>query len=167
MRYFVQFPGGGEEIPVDVTLLPTGGVEVAVRGERVQADAIDLGGDATLARIDGHVHDLWIEGKPPEIGVIVGPRRFFTKVESERMRAAAVRTEGPGGDGHLKSPMPGRVLKLLVAEGDEVQIGTPLVVVEAMKMENELLAERAGTVKAIVVTAGQTVDGGQKLLEIG
>ena len=166
MRYFVEFPGG-REIPGDVSLLPTGGVEVLVDGVRVEADAVDLGGDVTVARIDGHVHDLWIEGKPPEIGVVAGPRRFFARVESERMRAAAVRTDRESGDSVVKSPMPGRVLKLLVAVDDEVHVGQPLVVVEAMKMENELMAERAGSVKALFVSAGQTVDSGQKLLEIG
>ncbi len=166
MRYFVTFPGG-DEIPVDVTHLPTGAVEVLVNGEPVSIDGADLGEGATLTRVDGHVYDLWTEGSPPDIGVVVGAGRFFAKVESERMRAVAVRGGGGAGSGVLKSPMPGRVLKVLVAEGDEVQVGTALVVVEAMKMENELCAEVAGSVKKIFVEAGQVVESGQKLVEIG
>ena len=62
--------------------------------------------------------------------------------------------------------MPGRVLKVLVAEGDAVSSGDALVVVEAMKMENELGATRSGTVRKIHVTPGQTVESGARLVEI-
>jgi biotin carboxyl carrier protein len=62
--------------------------------------------------------------------------------------------------------MPGRVLKVLVNEGDEVHAGKPLVVVEAMKMENELAAAHDGKVKKVYVTAGTPVEGGAKLVEL-
>jgi len=62
--------------------------------------------------------------------------------------------------------MPGRVLKVLVQEGDTVTTGTPLIVVEAMKMENELFAERDGTVVKVFVAPGTNVEGGAKLIEI-
>jgi biotin carboxyl carrier protein len=62
--------------------------------------------------------------------------------------------------------MPGRVLKVLVEQNEVVRAGAPLVVVEAMKMENELVAGRDGTVTNIYVTAGETVEGGAKLIEI-
>jgi biotin carboxyl carrier protein len=62
--------------------------------------------------------------------------------------------------------MPGRVVKLLVAVGDTVQAGQPVVVVEAMKMENELCAETDGTVKEILVEPGLTVDGGAALVRL-
>jgi biotin carboxyl carrier protein len=63
--------------------------------------------------------------------------------------------------------MPGRVVKVLVAEGDSVTPGTPLVVVEAMKMENELVAENAGAVKKVYVRSGDAVEGGAQLIAIG
>ncbi|MBM4375874.1 MAG: acetyl-CoA carboxylase biotin carboxyl carrier protein subunit [Deltaproteobacteria bacterium] len=63
--------------------------------------------------------------------------------------------------------MPGRVVKVLVAEGETVEPGRPLVVVEAMKMENELCAEAAGVVRTVRASAGQTVDSGAVLLELG
>jgi hypothetical protein len=62
--------------------------------------------------------------------------------------------------------MPGRVLKVLVKAGDEVVAGSPLVVVEAMKMENELSATKSGTVAEVFVAPGATVEGGAKLVEI-
>ena len=168
MRYFVTFPSG-DEVAVDVTYAPTGELIVESNGRRLEADATThRGGSSTCMRIDGHVIDLWMEGAPPEVGVVVGATRFYAGVESDRMRALSTVIGGKqaSGDGLVKSPMPGRVLKVLVAEGDEVSVGTPLVVVEAMKMENELTAARDGVVKAIFVAAGSTVESGARLIEI-
>ncbi|MBI4700655.1 MAG: hypothetical protein HY744_05745 [Deltaproteobacteria bacterium] len=62
--------------------------------------------------------------------------------------------------------MPGRVVKVLVGPGDEARAGVPAVVVEAMKMENELCPERSGRVAKICVEAGQNVEGGAVLVEL-
>nr|WP_276572691.1 MULTISPECIES: biotin/lipoyl-containing protein [Nannocystis] len=62
--------------------------------------------------------------------------------------------------------MPGRVVRVLVSAGQSVERGAPLVIVEAMKMENELLAAVAGTVKAVHVGEGVAVDAGQALVEL-
>jgi pyruvate carboxylase subunit B len=62
--------------------------------------------------------------------------------------------------------MPGRVMTVLVAEGDTVVAGQGLVVLEAMKMQNEIQAERGGVVRAVAVAAGEAVDGGDLLVEI-
>jgi biotin carboxyl carrier protein len=168
MRYFVTFPSG-DEIPVEVDHLPTGEISIVVNGRRLAADAIPLG-DTTSIRIDNRVVDLWMEGSPPGVGVIARGHRFYVKAESERLRALAAALgpkAGSAGAGMVVSPMPGRVLKVLVAEGDTVAPGTALVVVEAMKMENELSADHGGTVRKVHVTAGQNVESGARLVEIG
>jgi biotin carboxyl carrier protein len=168
MRYFVTFPSG-EEVPVEIDHLPNGELSVLVDGRRVAADVVTAAGSAAM-RIDGHVVDLCLEGAPPGVGVVARGRRFYAKVESERMRALAAAIggkEAAAGEGTVVSPMPGRVLKVLVAEGDLVQAGAPLVVVEAMKMENELCSARSGTVRKIHVTRGQNVEGGARLVEVG
>lgn len=168
MKYFVTFPSG-EEKTVDVVHLPTGEVQVEVDGRRFLADALVASGGATSMRVDGQMLDLWMEGAPPDVGVIASGRRFYARAESERMRALAAAGHGKGGgkgDGVVTSPMPGRVLKVLVHEGDVVEAGAPLVVVEAMKMENELFAEQGGTVTKVHVTPGTNVEGGAKLVEI-
>jgi len=67
---------------------------------------------------------------------------------------------------HVTAYMPGRVVAIKVAEGDQVTIGQPLLVLEAMKMQNEIQAESDGVVKKIVVVAGQAVEGGDLMLEI-
>jgi biotin carboxyl carrier protein len=167
MRYFVTLPSG-REIPVDVTIEPTGQTRVSVEGRSLEVDAIDHRGTVSL-RVDGRVLDLWLEGTPPDVGIVVGEQRFYAKVESEQARALAAAMgdkAGGAGEGLVRSPMPGRVLKVLVHEGDEVTSGMPLVVVEAMKMENELTAGKSGRVRKVHVAPGATVDGGAKLIEI-
>ena len=167
MRYFVTFPSG-EEVPVEVDHLPTGELSVVVNGRRLLADAVPVDGSTSLS-IDHHIVELRMEGAPPAIGVVAGGHRFYAKVESERMRALSAALGGKGsaeGAGTVHSPMPGRVLKVLVAEGDVVAVGAALVVVEAMKMENELVSLRAGTVKKIHVAPGQNVESGARLVEV-
>jgi biotin carboxyl carrier protein len=66
----------------------------------------------------------------------------------------------------LRAPIAGKVVKVLVAVGDTVAPGSPVIVLEAMKMENELVAERGGTVASIAKTAGQAVDTGEILVEL-
>ncbi len=81
--------------------------------------------------------------------------------------AALASSGGGAGSGTVKAPMPGRVVRVLVAEGDPVEDGTPLLIVEAMKMENDVRSPTAGKVGTILVAAGDTVDAGQLLCEIG
>jgi biotin carboxyl carrier protein len=173
MRYHVSL--GGAEQPIDVTALPSGGYRVAVGGQEVPADVIDLSASGGgLSILVGHrVVDLVLDptaGGEGGVGFSAGRARGEGRVESERARAAAsvkgAKAAG-GGDGLIKSPMPGRVLKVLVAEGDEVHAGQSVVVVEAMKMENEIKATKAGPVKQIFAQAGATVESGAKLLSIG
>jgi biotin carboxyl carrier protein len=73
---------------------------------------------------------------------------------------------GPAGEQRIVAPMPGKVLRVLVAPGDEVAARQPLVVVEAMKMENELSARRAGHVREICVPAGTSVEAGRLLVVV-
>jgi len=168
MRYFVTLPSGKEHI-VDIKEGAAGDLRVSVDGEPVEAEAFghSLGGrDATSIRVGSRVVELWLEGAPPKLGVVAEGRRFFAHVESERMRIRAAGKPSVGGEGSVKSPMPGRVVRVLVNDGDEVAQGAPVAVVEAMKMENELVATRGGRVSKIHVAAGATVEAGTLLVEI-
>lgn len=69
-------------------------------------------------------------------------------------------------EGELKAPMPGKILKLLVEEGDEVELGDPVAILEAMKMENELKAPQAGVISGIAVEEGDSVEKNVLILEI-
>lgn len=79
---------------------------------------------------------------------------------------AAIVSRPRSGDGRLKAPIPGLITQILVAVGDEVEIGQPVLVLEAMKMENEIRATRAGQVTAVHVSLNQSVIRGEVMAEI-
>jgi biotin carboxyl carrier protein len=167
MLYYVTLDPtpGAEPILVDVKELPSGALEVRVGGELVDVDVVPVGSQLSV-RIDGQVVDLTTEGQPPEIGAIASGHRSYVRVESERLRAAeaAKKSGGGGAEKVVKSPMPGRIVKVLVKAGDAVEAGKPLLVMEAMKMENEIKAKAAGTIGQIHVATGDTVEGNAKLI---
>jgi biotin carboxyl carrier protein len=99
--------------------------------------------------------------------VIAGDFRGSVSVESERGRLLRMYERSTGATGarlEVHAPMPAMVVKLEVGVGDEVRAGQPLIVLEAMKMENELLASAGGRVKAIYTGAGKVVEKGELLL---
>lgn len=100
----------------------------------------------------------WVEGG---WRIQIGGRQLVLRVEDERARAIrelAGESAGSGSARHLRAPMPGLVVRILVRPGQSVERGAGLVIVEAMKMENELVAESAGTVTAVEVEEGETVN---------
>jgi biotin carboxyl carrier protein len=138
-----------------------------VNGRRIDLDAVAVGGQLSV-RVAGRVIDLTTEGKPPEIGVIASGHRLDVRIESERTRSGAQAGQSGGGKGEkvVRSPMPGRVVKVLVAKGDAIETGQGLVVLEAMKMENEIRARGAGTVAEVHVLAGTTVEANATLVTL-
>ena len=165
MRYFVTLPGG-EEVAVDLVQRPGGRLEVLVEGEPVEVDAIDAEG-AINVRVGDRVFDLWLESDGDTVGFVGSGHRARARIESERSRlASAASRSGSGGAGEIRAPMPGRVVKVLVADGESVEAGAAVIVVEAMKMENELTTTAAGTVSAIHVSAGDQVEGGAVLITV-
>ncbi|HZO13194.1 MAG TPA: biotin/lipoyl-containing protein [Polyangiaceae bacterium] len=163
MRYYVTLPGR-EEIAIDVVQRPGGHTDVHVGGEPIEVDVIEAEG-ALSVRVGDRVFDLWLEHDGRRVGFVGAGARTFAVIESERSRlGAAVSRTGDSGGGQVSAPMPGRVVKVLVKEGDVVEAGTPVVVVEAMKMENELCAEAPGVVRTIRVQPGENVEGGSPLL---
>jgi biotin carboxyl carrier protein len=167
MRYHVTLDPELPPIAVDVRDLPSGALEVQVDGRRVDADVVAIGSQLSV-RIDGKVVDLTTEGAPPDLGAIASGQRAYVRVESERQRAAdaAKRSGRASSEKVVLSPMPGRVVKILVQKGDDVSVGQPLLVMEAMKMENEVRAKAAGTVADVHVTPGAAVEANAKLVTL-
>jgi biotin carboxyl carrier protein len=165
MKYYVTI-GAGAEVAVDVVRRPGGRLEVSVDGEPVDVNAVDADG-ASSVKVGHRVFDLWLEGDGPAFRVIADGQRTAAHVQSERARVAshASRSGTTMGD-EICAPMPGRVVKILVEVGEWVAPGTPVMVVEAMKMENELCAGGGGAVTEICVVAGDNVEGGAVLLRI-
>jgi biotin carboxyl carrier protein len=170
VRYFVSLdpPSSESAAEVDVVELPSGQLDVRIGEKTVKVDVLPVG-DRLSVIVDGRVVDLTVEGAPPDVGVVASGRRAYVRVESERMRSAAQAKRSKSGDGEklVRSPMPGRVVRVLVAKGDAVVAGQSLVVVEAMKMENEVRAKAAATVAQVHVATGDTVEGNAKLVTLG
>ncbi len=180
MRYFVNLEdsqtgaiaasdGVAPVVPivVDLTELPSGALEVSVDGKRVAVDVVSIGGTLSV-RVAGRMVDLTTEGSLPELGAVASGHRSYVRVESERQRAAAAAksTDRGSSDKIVKSPMPGRVIRLHVAANDDVVAGQTLCVIEAMKMENEVKAKAACTVATVHVTEGATVEVNGKLFTL-
>ena len=117
--------------------------------------------------LDARSYDASVTSDRGLYTVEIDGQRFSFDLSDPARLALRPATSRATGAGRIVAPMPGRVLRLLVESGQEVAAGEALVVVEAMKMENELTAPRAGVVTAIAVEAGQTVDAGVLLVEIG
>src|SRR5579885_3623028 len=127
--------------------------------------------------IGGHSYEVYVRRVREEAAgedggvvfeVMIGGRPFLVSVEDERTQALASLAGGHGsGDAAIRAPMPGLVSNVLAEEGASVERGQALVVLEAMKMENDLAAPRAGVVKSIRVSKGQTVNQGDVLAVVG
>lgn len=119
--------------------------------------------------LDRRPYDVFAEEGPHGYHIVIGSRLFAINTPgAERARRAGgpedVEPTTDTGEWILSSPMAGVVQEVLVQPGDEVEAGQVLMVVEAMKMQNDLHARRAGTVKAVYASAGQRVDQGAPLL---
>ena len=115
---------------------------------------------------------LEIDGRPRRALVARLRDRVLVTVDGllyvfETGDAALVPRQAGGGSGIVSAPMPGKVIAVLVSEGDAVEAGQPLVLVEAMKMETSLAAEITGRVRRVGVAPGQLVEAGQVLVEVG
>jgi biotin carboxyl carrier protein len=116
--------------------------------------------------IDGVSYDARVERTPEGMIVAVGGERFDISVHDPR-RWSPKSAGGTQGVATLTSPMPGKVVRVLVAAGDAVEAGQGILVVEAMKMQNELKAPRAGHVISLTAREGATVVAGEPLATIG
>jgi biotin carboxyl carrier protein len=101
-----------------------------------------------------------------EVLVGLGPRTIPVSVDGRRRRAAGDSGRHAAGEQPVVAPMPGRVVRVLVGAGDEVAVRQSVVVVEAMKMENELRSPKAGRVKEVSVTPGTLVEAGRVLVVV-
>ena len=167
MRYHVTVDG--REYAVELE-----GAQVTVDGAPVAVDLAPLPGSPVHHLVcDGASWTVVAERGPTE-GVwrltLSGMATIDAEVVDERTRAIremAGSVAGARGPEPLKAPMPGLVVRIEVAEGDAVQAGQGVVVMEAMKMQNELRSPAGGIVKRVAVAPGDAVERGAVLLEFG
>ncbi|MGZ3789491.1 MAG: acetyl-CoA carboxylase biotin carboxyl carrier protein subunit [Bacteriovorax sp.] len=133
---FVLFNFQGEEYSVNLGSLQDGKMVLNLKGKNRPVILVD-----THYVVDGQEFQ------------ITAPKRGRTKVRSLAL-------------GQMKSPMPGKILKLLVKVGDEVEVGSPILVMEAMKMEHTIKASKAGKIETIFFKEGDQVAGGVELVKL-
>ena len=164
MKYFVTIAGR----TIEVDLHTTG---ARVDGRDVEADLRELPGTRLrhllvdgvslpliAAPVEQGVWDLHVEGARHRIEVVDERTRAIRSMTGQ---STAVRGPAP-----IKAPMPGLVTRIEVQAGDRVHAGQGVVVIEAMKMENELRADADAVVESVLVTAGQAVEKGAVLVQL-
>lgn len=143
---------------------------IRVSGRLMEVNFESVSGQPVYSLIvDGKSYESFVYPGDEDWQVLLRGRQFQVKVEDERekrLKAAAGGGVAEGGEFHLKAPMPGLVVAVPVSEGQEVKKGQVLVILESMKMQNELKSPRDGTVSHIKVKAGESVEQKQILLNL-
>ncbi len=165
MRYIVELNGDQREVDID-------GESVTLDGEATTAHLEDVAGTPVrLVTIGNEVHRVVVQrgATRGEYTLWVDGWRFEGDALDERtraIRAVTAAVSGPKGPAPVVAPMPGLIVRVSVAVGDTVQAGQGVVVMEAMKMENELRASASGRVKSVSAVPGTPVEKGMVLVEL-
>jgi biotin carboxyl carrier protein len=165
VKYLVDVNGETLEVDLETT-------GVAVGGETLQAKLTELEGTPVrLLTVGNEVHRVVVRRGESRGRYTLWVDGFRYEVEALDERTRAIRelsgaTAASFGPAPLKAPMPGLVVRVAVQSGDVVVAGQGLVVMEAMKMENELRSSSAGRVKTVHVQPGTAVDKGTLLIEL-
>lgn len=143
---------------------------VILDGQPVEIDFQSVHGQPVYSLlIEGRSYEAYVNESDDLWQVLLLGDLYTAHVEDERekrLRAAAGVTAGAGGEFHLKAPMPGLVVSIPVKEGQAVEKGDVLVILESMKMQNELRSPKEGTVARIKVKVGDSVEGKATLLSV-
>ena len=143
------------------------GLRVRLGDDWYPLDLVRVGDSARYSLLlENRPYDVFAVEGPQGYHIVIGSRMFAISVPKGRGHSAGGPEDIDAADGEwvLKSPMAGIIQDVRVQPGDEVESGQVVLVIEAMKMQNDLHARRAGTVKAVYVTKGQRVDQGAPLL---
>ena len=160
---------GGEDHQVSIQRSDSN-IAAEIDGRKYRLELRDLGeGDYLL--IDGHTiyncHVVDVINQPGDLEVTLrGTSYKLRLVDPKRLRSAQSGTAHHKGAAEIVAPMPGKVVRVLVESGVEVEAGAGILVVEAMKMQNEMKAPKAGKVGSINAVVGATVNAGDVLAVI-
>ncbi len=136
---------------------------VTIDGRAREVDWQGIGSFASLV-IDGKSHEVGVVSQTGGYAVVLDDVQLFVEVTEGARSAGAPGAKAEGGPSKVSAPMPGKIVRVLAQPGQDVAAGQGLVVMEAMKMENELRAPRAGRVVDLRVREGQAVETGALLV---
>jgi biotin carboxyl carrier protein len=139
-------------------------VQVEMSGGKYQVGVEYLCPDEALLNIDGKIYDVYISANSRTFSVGVGGKYFYIL----RQSAAQIlgETGSQQGKKEVKTSMPGKIFKLLASEGDKVEEGQAVLILEAMKMQNEIKSPRSGTIKLIKPKIGDSMETGSLLFVV-
>jgi biotin carboxyl carrier protein len=144
--------------------------QITVDGERLSIDFRSVSGQPVYSLlVNGQSHEAYVQPVEAGLEVLLQGQLHIVEVEDERHRKLRESSGGPAvhsGEFNLKSPMPGLIVAIPVVEGQAVVKGQDLVILESMKMQNELKAPRDGTIGRIRVRAGDSVEQNQVLITL-
>jgi len=132
-------------------------------GREIEVDAVLARPDVLSLRIGNRAYEVKCERVAGEMHLWVGGARFAVDVRDPRSLRGRVRVVDDHGPKKIAAPMPGKVVRVLVSQGTEVEAGAGVLVVEAMKMQNEIKSPKKGTVQKILVSEGAAVNAGDIL----
>ncbi len=159
---------GERSIELDIRS-KNGRLVVEIAGRQPEVDLVKLSPFSYSLLLDGRSHHLSIHPDRDGYLVILRQQTYYIRLRSEldqTIEKLGMKEATGGGGGLISAPIPGLISEVAVKEGDTVAAGDRLLILEAMKMENEISAPQAGTVSAVHVAPGQTVEKGNPLLEI-
>jgi biotin carboxyl carrier protein len=168
MRYFAKLQGQKEAVPVDIEPAGNNRFKLTHGGRTFLVDALTLDHGAVSMLVDGTSYGVEFDEQGDEVHVLVRGQVNRVDVADERRLRLRAASAGFSVEGKqlIAAPMPGKVVKVLVKLGDEVKEGQGLVVVEAMKMENELKSPKAGKVVELPAKEGTAVEINAKLVVV-
>ena len=138
-----------------------------IDGRRLEADAAEVSPGIYSILINAKSFQVRVESLGPELRAITAGRDLRVVIQDERAwrrnRGGSVEAEGRQ---QVLAPMPGKIVRVLVSAGDSVRAGQGLLVVEAMKMQNEIRAPKSGTIDRVRVVEGQTVNAGEVVVVV-
>ena len=132
-------------------------------GREVEVDAVLARPNVLSLRIGNLAYEVKAERVANDLHLWVGSTRFAVELCDPRSLRGRARVADDRGPKKITAPMPGKVVRLLVREGDEVEAGGGIAVVEAMKMQNEIKSPKSGTIQKILVSEGGAVNAGDVL----
>lgn len=144
----------------------TSGYQFSLDGNGVAADVVQAGAGVFSVLFDGKSYEARLAPDGNGARVVVDGNEFLAELEDPRKWKRGSGAAGAHGRQNIAAPMPGRVIRVLVKEGEKVALGQGVLIVEAMKMQNEIKSPKEGTIERIHVREGVPVNSGQVLMVI-
>jgi biotin carboxyl carrier protein len=138
-------------------------VEGMIDGRKIEADVVALFDGAYSVLIAGQSIDVRVEESATGLHVRAGGHEFSASISDPRKFRRCAGGISAEGRQQVRAPMPGKVVRMLVSEGEKVKAGQGLLVIEAMKMQNEIRSPKPGVVESLSAAEGQPVTAGETL----